>query len=462
LLLAVVVFSVPVYLYTQSQPRTFRATTTIFVNQTATAGTVTYSDALLNQQLVMTYSEMAQQPVVLAEVRERLGIPQGADELAAMISVDPVRDTQLFQISATGRSPLMVADLADTTAQVFIEQQARYLPAGQDSSLRVAQPAQIPSDPVGPRPLRNAILAAIIGLLIAGGIVALLEYLDDTIKTPQDMEAAAALATLGAIARQRDVARGASGAGLVERANSRSPSIEAFRLVRTNLDFASIDHPLRALLITSASPGEGKTTIAANLAMVQAGMSRRVILVDGDLRKPGLHQAFGLSNQVGVSNMLLTETDHPLDYLQQTPIEGLRVLTSGPLPPNPTELLSSSRLRALLQRLTNAADLVIIDSPPALAVSDAIIIASRVDGTVVVVDSTRTRAGTLAQVTDALAKSGTRLLGGVLNKISKRSGTYYYYYYSSGGYYGEPKKAARTGSSAARPNRIGRILARFT
>ena len=423
------------YAYTDSQPRTYRASATIFVNQSAAPNAITYSDALLNQQLVKTYSRMATEPVVIDEVRSRLNLSMSTSEVAAMVSADPVRDTQLIQIAAVGRSPQLITDIANATAETFIDQQTVYLPEDQQgNALRVAQPALTPTDPIGPMPLRNGLLAAFLGLLIAAGLVWLLEYLDDTIKTPESLEQSTGLATLGVVPKHG--AKDSIEAHALVSSRKGNPATEAYRLVRTNLEFASVDHELRSILVTSTSSGDGKTTVAANMATILAQANRSVILVDADLRRPTLHTIFGTSNAVGLSSLLLNPDASPQNNLYATKAPGLRVLPSGPIPPNPAELLASPRLPVVLAKLTELADIVIFDSPPIMAVADPVILANRVDGTLIVVDSSRTRAEALQRSIDQISKSGTLLLGGILNKLPRRHGGYYSYYYQ-GAYGGD-------------------------
>lgn len=431
-MLAIVLFAVPVYLYTDSQPRTYRATAMIFVNQSAAPNAITYSDAMLNQQLVKTYSRMATEPVVIDEVRSRLGLPLTTGEVQEMVQADPVRETQLIQVAVVGRSPQLIADIANATAETFIEQQTVFLPEDQQgNALRIAQPALTPTSPIGPMPLRNGILAGVLGLLLAAGLVWLLEYLDDTIKTPETLELSSGLATLGAVMRHHsdDLVE----AQVLTSTKRHSPAAESYRIIRTNLEYASVDHELRSILVTSASAGEGKTTTTVNLAAILAQAGRKVVVVDADLRRPTLHKVFDVKTQAGLSSLLLNPETNPQDYLHATSVPGLSVLPSGPIPPNPAELLASPRLLSVLGRLGEIADTIVIDSSPVLMVADPVILASRVDGTVVVVDSSKTRGEILGQATEQLAKSGTLLLGAVLNKLPRRAGHYYYYY---SGYYG--------------------------
>lgn len=445
LLLGPLLAALPAYFVTGTVAPTYRAATTIFVNQSAAPGAITYNDALLNQQLVKTYSQMARQPIVLDEVGLLLERPVDP----ADVTVQAIRDTQLFQISVEGHDPARVRDVANTIAQVFIEQQTPYLPAGQvPTALRVAQPALKPVDPVGPRLGLNLGLACLLGLLAAAAVVALLEYLDDTVKSGEDLEAVAGLATLGAVTRL-DGADGTLNHLLPPTPVRTSAAAESYRLVRTNLDFAGAgtDRKLRTVLVTSASPQEGKSTTVANLGTVIAQAGKRVVIIDADLRKPSQHRLFGLSNDRGLSTLLLEGcSNQAADYLQPSPVQGLQILPSGPLPPNPAELLSTPVLGQALEQLLREVDLVLIDSPPVLGIADPIVLSGCVDGTVLVVDAARTRADALKGATEALSRSGTRVLGAVLNKLHRRdSSSPYYTYYGAD----EPEPALRAAPSHA-------------
>ncbi len=257
------------------------------------------------------------------------------------------------------------------------------------NNIVVTEPATIPERPIRPRTRTNVMLAMIVGALIGLGIAFLVEYLDDTIKTPDDVSRVSGLSTLGAIARLKE-----SGGSrqLVAWLRTKAPESEAYRTLRTNIQFSSVDRPIRSLLVTSSSPGEGKSTTTANLAVVLAQTGQRVIVVDTDLRRPVLHKVFGVPNNVGLTNALLAGENVSLDgYLQPTETETLSVLTSGPIPPNPSEMLGSHRMAHLVSVLSQAADIVLFDSPPVLAVTDAVVMARHVDGVVLVVDAGHTR-----------------------------------------------------------------------
>lgn len=311
--------------------------------------------------------------------------------------------------------------------------------------LTVVDPASPPLQAASPRVLLNTILAAFVGLFLALGIAFLLEYLDDTLKSSADVEAVAGLPTLGTILKMTAAKGGSEIYRLVTILYPRAPAAEAYRTLRTNVEFAAVDAPIRTLLVTSSIPGEGKTTTASNLAAVFAQTGRRTILVDADFRKPGVHRIFDLPNAHGLSTMMRSDQVGIDDVAQATEQANLRVITTGALPPNPAELLGSQRMRVILGRLAEAADLVIVDSPPLQAVTDAAILASITDGTLFVVDAGRTRRGAVQSAREALAKANARALGAVLNRLPERSsGGYYYDYY--GGY-----RAGADGGQGVKP-----------
>lgn len=316
--------------------------------------------------------------------------------------------------------------------------------------LTVVNPAVQPIDAASPRVLLNTVLAALAGLLLAVGAAYLLEYLDDTLKSADDVDAAVGLSTLGAIIRMKGDADRAPMYRLATILYPRSPAAEAYRTLRTNIEFAAVEAPVRAILVTSSVPGEGKTTTAANLAAVFAQAGKRTVLVDCDLRKPGVHRIFGLPNATGLTTMLRNERAELADVAQSTEQESLRVVTTGPLPPNPAELVRSERMRAALGRIAAEADYVIVDSPPLQAVTDAAILSTLVDGTLLVVDAGRTRSGAVRSGREALAKVGARVLGVTLNRLSESmSGAYYYYDYYGG--YGPGEGDRRTARQDAAP-----------
>ncbi len=212
---------------------------------------------------------------------------------------------------------------------------------------------------------------------------------------------------------------------LIALRDPRSPAAEAYRTLRTNILFSSLDKPLRTLLVTSAGPDEGKSTTVANLAVTMAQAEQRVILVDCDLRRPALHTIFRVPAEPGLTSVILEQGEAPLP-LQPTPVPGLSLLASGPLPPRPADLLGSQRMEALIQRLLAEADVVLFDTPPVTAVTDAAVLARRLDGVLLVLQAGRTRRDRAREARRLLEKVKANIVGVILNNAPVEAGYDYY------------------------------------
>jgi capsular exopolysaccharide synthesis family protein len=214
---------------------------------------------------------------------------------------------------------------------------------------------------------------------------------------------------------------------LITVSEPRSPVSEAYRTLRTNLDFASLDQALKTLVVTSAGVGEGKSTTLANLAVVSAQAGRRVILVDADLRRPTLHQIFGLSNEAGLTTVMMDEAALASPPIQETSVQGLSVLTSGPLPPNPADLMGSQRMEVSIAALAKDADQVFFDTPPVVAVTDAAVLATKVDGVLLVISAGKTRREHARTAVQRLEQINARLVGTVLTNAQMGASFQGYY-----------------------------------
>ncbi len=214
---------------------------------------------------------------------------------------------------------------------------------------------------------------------------------------------------------------------LIAVSEPRSPISEAYRTLRTNLDFASLDQALKTLVVTSASGGEGKSTTLANLGVVSAQTGRKVVLVDADLRRPSLHSTFGLDNETGLTTVMMDESSLASPPLQETGIEGLLVLTSGPLPPNPADLMGSRRMEDVIAALAKEADQVLFDTPPVVAVTDAAVLATKVDGVLLVISAGKTRREQARTAVQRLEQINARLVGTVLTNMQLGAGIQDYY-----------------------------------
>ncbi len=337
------------------------------------------------------------------------------------------------RIAAASRS----IALKEQTYAMLLEQyeQARIREAIRANALSVVEPAVVPETPSKPRQVLNIALGFMVGLAGGTGLAFLFENLDDTIKTPDDVSGALGLGTLGAIGR---LAKGEE--QLVVAAQPLSPVAEAFRALCTNIRFSGVDNPLRTLLVTSPSLTEGKSITVANLAVAMAQAGLRVVAVDADLRRPRLGQLFGLDlrEQVtterlwwGLSGSLLEGRTN--GQLRPVQVQGLRVLPSGELPPNPAELMGSQHMQRLLHELAQQVDVVLIDSPPVLPVADATALAKAVDGVLLVLEAGHTRRKAARQAVESLRQVGANLVGVVLNGVPTDRGSYYYSYHETYG-----------------------------
>jgi succinoglycan biosynthesis transport protein ExoP len=298
---------------------------------------------------------------------------------------------------------------------------------------QVISPATVPTSPSSPKPVEDGLLAGILGLLIGVGVVLLLEYFDDRIRTKQELEGIVkGIPTLGIIPVIADW-KDKKSTVLATLREPHSAAAEAYRSLRTAIQFVGMDRPTRLVQFTSPTAADGKTTTLANTAVTLSQAGLRVIVVCCDLRRPRVHEFFGLNNDVGFTSVLLGDT--PLaDALQEVPhCTGLHLLASGPKPPNPSELLGSPKTRDLLAALAEISDIVLVDSPPLLPVTDPTVLAGVVDAVVMVVSMGTSTANGVVAALENLARVNAPLVGVILNRVPQTD-SYTYYRYS----YGEP------------------------
>ncbi|WP_082795354.1 CpsD/CapB family tyrosine-protein kinase [Alkalihalobacillus trypoxylicola] len=214
---------------------------------------------------------------------------------------------------------------------------------------------------------------------------------------------------------------------LIANERPKSPITEQYRTIRTNIEFSSVDQELKTLLVTSSGPGEGKSTTAANLAIVLAQNGNDVLLVDTDLRKPTVHHTFGILNTRGLTNLLM-KTEVIEDVIQTSKVERLSILPSGPIPPNPAELLNSKTMELTLESFKSKYDIIVLDTPPVMAVTDAQVLGNKVDGSILVVSNGKTDRNQAVKTKELLSQTSSKLLGVVFNNKEVKKGNYYYYY----------------------------------
>jgi capsular exopolysaccharide synthesis family protein len=326
-----------------------------------------------------------------------------------------------------------------------------FAPSAASNLMSIIQPATAPTDSVSPRPLLYGGLGAVVAFLIVSAIIFLVEYLDDAIRDPEQVESTMGLVTLAAIERMT----GGHGREPIYRMATllypRSTTAEAYRALRTNVEFAAVDRPIRTLLVTSAVPSEGKTVTAANLAVVFAQGGRRVLLVDADLRKPGVHEMFASANDMGLTDLLRGEGTDLRALAKATEQKNLDILTGGRHPPNPAELLGSQRMRGLVKIFSESYDLVIFDSPPLDVFADSAVLSSFLDGSILVIEVKRGRRRAIRAAHDALTRANANILGVVLNGLAQKGPAEY------GRYYGSNAEAGRDPAAAHAESRDGAL-----
>jgi succinoglycan biosynthesis transport protein ExoP len=326
----------------------------------------------------------------------------------------------------------------------FLRSQLLNLTAQSVTPGQIVADAELPTSPSSPNNPRNGALALIVGLALGIGLAFLRERLDDRLAGREDFEMRLGAPVLAIVPRISNWKRRGP-PRLASVAAPKSPAAEAYRTVRTNLQFIARDGSFKVLAIGGASQGEGKTTTAANLAVTLAQTGKRVVVISCDLRKPRLHHFFELGNGAGLSNVLSGQTG--LLQVAQTPrgLGSLRVIASGPIPPNPAELLGSKEMETLLGDLRRSADFILIDTPPVLAVSDALALAPLCDGFVVVADAATTSSSALTHAREQLEQVGARIVGGILNNFDPSNAKYYPGYYRY--YYAYQQRPAEVESS---------------
>ncbi len=498
------------YLTSNRQTPIYAATATVLLDTSRpTSATPSIADITLNERLAETYAVLLSQQNTIQPVIAQLNQPPNV----VSVSVSPQRNTSIMYITVQSEDPVAAAFIANhlgpqlnndqrerqglkyasskesyaqelevaeadsnatrtllvaldperdkaeysgLTAKLSaqerlieqLRQQIFTIRLAEDQGANIVsllEEAGVPTEPVSPRPLYNAFYGALLGALAGLAVAFIIEYLDDTIKATQDLPALLGPSLLALIGRHDNKSKRA----MVNVQDSRSPLAEAYRMLRTNIRFSMVDETIRTLLITSPSPSEGKSTTAANLAMVMAQAGHRTILIDADLRRPVQHQIFGLSNRDGLTTALI-DRDKPIDeHLKATTITDLMVMTSGPMPPNPSELLGSQRMQDLLAHLQTQAEYVIIDTPPVLAVTDSALLAGSVRGVLLVVRAGVTRLEAARRAISQLSSVQARIVGTVLNGV-KVDGDGYYYYQS---YYGQ--------SGDRRPQSLGARMRAF-
>jgi capsular exopolysaccharide synthesis family protein len=475
--------------YTALQQRQYTSTAQVLIQPSGTPQLNQSSQATVSPTDVQTQVQLVTSAPVEAAVARQLGS-------APEVSVQPVSQTDVIGISATDHLPHRAAAVANAYSNEYVNyrrtqavngllaaakqiqdrisdldgqiaalnaqagkpgnqtsvqqsvtaltnQQAAYkaqlgqlqLSSAVDTGgAQVVTPARVPTAPSSPRPVRNGLLAVVVGLVLGVALAFLADYLDDSVRTKDDLERASHETPVLGLVPVVSGWKKKHDTRVVSWSDPASPPAEAYRSLRTSIQFRALDRPIQTLQVTSPSSAEGKTTTVANLAVVMAAAGQQVAVVCCDLRRPRIHEFFGLSNEVGFTSVLVGRTTLS-GALQPVPgVAGLRLLASGPLPPNPAEVLVSDRAGEVLSSVQAASDVVLVDCPPILPVTDAAALSARVDATLVVASARQTKGKAIGRALELLGQIGAPVVGTVLNGATADDAygyEYRYRYYQS-------------------------------
>jgi len=406
--------------------------------------------AQLNNQLKETDNQ------IQVEIR-KIGVRVRNDYLAALERENMLKaamDNQKHEANKLNESAIEYTLLrrdVETNRQLYEGLLEKLKEAGVTAGLRsnnvkVVDVARVPMAPSEPNLPRNLAFALLLGVTSGIGLAFLLENLDNTVRTPEQAQIIAALPALGMIplgskrpssednSRKLSVAASKEAVELVTQSRPQSQMAESYRALRTSLLLSSLGAPPKVIMVTSAMPQEGKTTTSINTAIVLAQKGVRVLLVDADLRRPGVHKALGMGSRSGLSNVLTGSADVQQAITRSPLIPSLYVLPAGTPPPNPAELLASANMRDLIETLSSQYDHIVIDTPPTLSVTDAVVLSTRADAVVLVIRSGRTTKQALRRARELLVRVNARVTGVLLNAVDLSSPDYYYYYEYQGKY----------------------------
>jgi receptor protein-tyrosine kinase len=424
---------------TFTQTPQYRSNARVFISTDTSGNSIeAFNASAFTIQRVQSYAQLATSRDLMQQVISKLNLNMTPDQLASKITAGVSANTVIIVLTVTDSDPTVAQQIAKAESEVLTDYLAALeTPVDKSASpvkATIVDPASYDASPISPRPVLNLVLAGIIGLMLGFGAAVLRSLLDNTVSTAEDVENAIDAPVLTNIAFDGDVSKHP----LLTEAGSHAPRAEAFRLLRTNLQFLNLDTRPRSLVITSAVPSEGKTSTATNLAIALAQTGQRVLLVDGDLRRPKVASVLGLERSVGLTTVLVGRSDLH-ESIQKHSGSGIYFLASGPIPPNPTEVLQSHAAQALFERLIDMFDMVIIDAPPLLPVSDAAIMARDVDGAIMVVRHGKTTKDQLQQARLRLAQVDANLFGVAVNMTPRRGKNAYMYEYEY-----EPRRVKTT------------------
>jgi receptor protein-tyrosine kinase len=413
-------------------PPVYEAKVALLVRPAQPLGSDPSVQALTTDQISRTYAALMTERPLLQSVSADVGLNIRPEDLAKQITVTPEPNTTILDVAVRDTNPALARDIAnrlvaDLVAEVkqFEQQEATISNSRSGDNLVVVSPAVLPDRPVSPNIPLSVAIAFAAALVIALGLAYALDYLDQSVKSDEELMERLGLVSVGHVAFMAP-SRGTR-SELVT-LDTQSHAAEAYKALRTSLHFSSLDEQRKTIVVTSAELGEGKSRTAANLGVVLAQAGHKTLVIDADFRRPSQHKIFGRIRNIGLSNLIVGDATEEAAIGQVESVPNLWLLTSGPTPPNPSELLGSARMRDLLGRLQPHFDYLILDTPPVNAVTDASVLAASSTGTLLVVEQGRTTYPAIRRARQVLDQVGAHTIGAVINKIQASSSAYAYVY----------------------------------
>ncbi|MDE0545353.1 polysaccharide biosynthesis tyrosine autokinase [Microbacterium sp. C7(2022)] len=425
--------------YTALQPRVYTATASGYVAATSTgsdSGSSLVGDQLARSK-VTSYIDIGSWRSVAEYAIADLGLDTTPEQLVTQVDVTNPTDTVVIHVSASADSPEAARDLAEAWIEGMVVEidniEGDGTPGSAAVTLIPGDSARLPSAPSSPNVRLNLALGALVGLALGIGYAVIRRVLDRRVRDPRDIERETGIAVVGTLPLEKSLVDSRRVLSFSGR-DGASPITEAMRELRTNLQFMDVDDPPRVIVVSSPLPGDGKSTLSANLAVSLAEAGQHVILIDADLRRPMVAEVFGLPDGAGVTDLLAGRAEIA-DVAHTVGESGnLAVITAGRIPPNPSELLGSNRMRDLLRSLSEHA-LVIVDSPPLVPVTDGAVLSHLADGALIVVSAGKTTFDVLEKANQNLERANARALGIVMNRVPRRGPQAGYYGYQYKGEY---------------------------